>query len=321
MYRPMRGGGFLWIQNMFGFLKKEIHEPVELQRKDIMAYQKPVRSWILSGEDCDQVQGAYSAFGSLTNPIPVNGSIGEIKYLGKLRGRTGRALFFHRIKSTNSPVCQHPVDVYETVCMDGTQWQTINFDMYHPRRSNLAPLGYSLMTYDKRLKFDIPFAYGVDFFVKDFPYGLLDSLVECYGAEMGRVFARHAGEHLRKVNFKRRMPSSSGIVSGMKEKTKNDLGPSPASALEKTGLLESSMSSGNRSPSQNGVSHFLSTMVIGLVGHPNVRRVIQEMHFTPTDVNRFDFCLLFHNIASWNNFLSLVMGWDRKHRTRGYTPR
>ncbi len=188
---------------MFGFLKKEIHEPIELQRQDIMVYQEPVRSWILSGEDCDQVLGAYGEFGSLTNPIPVNGSIGQIKYLGKLRGRTGRALFFHRLSSTSSPVCQHPVDVYETVCMDGTQWETLHFDLYHPRRSNLAPPGYSLMSYDKTLKFDIPCAYGVDFPVKDFPYGLPDALVEFFGEGIGRTFGRRARENLNKANFKK----------------------------------------------------------------------------------------------------------------------
>jgi hypothetical protein len=283
---------------MFGFLKKEIHEAVELQRKDIMAYPEPLRTWILNGEDCDQVPGANGEFGSLTNPIPVNGSIGEIKYLGKLRGPTGAALFFHRIKSTNSPVCQHPVDVYEAVCMDGTQWQTLHFDMYHPRRSNLTPPGYSLMTYDKRLKFDIPIAYGVDFLVKDFPYGLLDSLVECYGAEIGTVFARHAGEHLKKVNFKRSTPSSFDNVSGMNETTENTLGLRPASSVEKTVPDENSMDVGSRSSSQNGVGDLLAMFVIGLCGDPDLGRVFLQMHFTPTEAYRFRFCLLFHNIAS-----------------------
>jgi hypothetical protein len=188
---------------MFGFLKKQIHEPIEIQRQDIMLYQDPVRTWILNGEDCDQVPGANGEFGSPTNPIPVNGSIGEIKYLGKLRGRTGKALFFHRLCSTGSPVCRHPIDVYETVCMDGTQWETLHFDMYHPRRSTLAPPSYSLVVLNKSLKMDIPYAYGVNFPVKDFPYGLLDALVEFYGEEVGRVYARHAKENLNRTNFSR----------------------------------------------------------------------------------------------------------------------
>ncbi len=188
---------------MFDFPRKEIHEPVELQHQDIMAYQEPIRSWILKGVDCDQIQGAYGEFGSLTNPIPVNGAMGEIKYLGKLRGQTGSALFFHRLGSTISPVCQHLVDIYETVCLDGTQWKELHFHFYHPRRSNTAPPGYSLTPYNKSLKVDIPCAFGVNFSVRDFPYGLPDALIDFYGEGLGGTFARHARENLSKANFKR----------------------------------------------------------------------------------------------------------------------
>jgi len=73
---------------MFGFFKKEIHEPIEIQREDVMKFEEPIRSEILNGEDCDKIEEAYGEFGSITNPIPVNEVIGEIKYLGKLRAVT-----------------------------------------------------------------------------------------------------------------------------------------------------------------------------------------------------------------------------------------
>ena len=38
-------------------------------------------------------------------------------------------------------VSEDPVDCYEIVCMDGTQWDRIFLDCYHPRRSNLVPEG------------------------------------------------------------------------------------------------------------------------------------------------------------------------------------
>jgi hypothetical protein len=188
---------------MFGFFKKEIHEPMEIQRQDVMNYQEPFRSKILNGEDCDQITGAHGEFGSVNNPIPVNGAMGEIKYLGKLRGKNGSALFFHRVGSTSSSICKYPVDIYQTVCMDGTQWKTLYFDFYHPRRSDLAPLGYSLMHYDKTLRTDIPFAYGVNFPVDNFPHGLPEALIKFYGEETGKVFASHAREKLNKYNFER----------------------------------------------------------------------------------------------------------------------
>ena len=189
---------------MFGLFKnkKSIHEPVKLQRQEVQkAFPEAFASTILNGEDCDQITGGHGNFGSLTNPIPVNGSIGEIKYLAKLRGETGCALLFHRGGSTPSPVTDKPVDDYEVVCLDGTQWNTLYFDMYHPRRSNLAPPGYSLMPCIKKLKMDSPIGFGVNFPVKDFPFELPDALERFHGGS--DAFARRAREWLAKGNFSR----------------------------------------------------------------------------------------------------------------------
>jgi hypothetical protein len=188
---------------MLGFFKKEIHEPIEIQREDLMMLEESIRSEILNGKDCDKIEEAYSEFGSITNPIPVNGPMGEIKYLGKLRGKTGNALFFHRRGSTTSPIRKYHIDIYETVCMDGTQWKTLYFHFYHPRRSNLVPPGYSFMPYDKSLGRDIPFAYGVNYPVTNFPYGLPEAIERFYGEQIGCVFAKHAREKLNKYNFGR----------------------------------------------------------------------------------------------------------------------
>lgn len=187
---------------MFGLFRKQIHEPVELQRRDVLKYPKDFAAKILAGEDCDQITGGHGAFGSLTNPIPVNGALGEIKYLGKLRGKTGNALFFHRIGSVSSLVTSNSVDIYEVVCLDASQWNTFHFDMYHPRRSNQAPPDYSLMPYEKSFGMDIPFAYGVNELVENFPHGLPDAIQRIYGGG-DDVFARHAREWLSKGDFSR----------------------------------------------------------------------------------------------------------------------
>jgi len=186
---------------MFGLFKKQIHEPIQLQRDDFKNYPPEFSEQILNGEDCDELSGGYGEFGSLTNPIPVNGSLGEIKYLGKLRGKSGNALFFHRIGSVNSPVTSHSVDLCEVGCMDGSQWNKLHFSMYHPRRSEKAPAGYSLVPFDKALKMDLPFAYGVNSFVDNFPFSLPQEIVMFYGGSPGLTFARHAQEKINKFDF------------------------------------------------------------------------------------------------------------------------
>ena len=187
---------------MFNLFRKQVHEPSESQIKDILKYPEDFAGEILAGEDCDQISGSHGDFGSITNPIPVNGAIGEIKYLAKLRGKTGNALFFHRISSDISPVTSNSVDHYEVVCLDATQWSTFYFDMYHPRRSNQSPPDYLLVPYDKSFGMDLPFGYGVNKFVENFPYDLPDAIQKVYRDKDG-VFARHAREWLAKGDFSR----------------------------------------------------------------------------------------------------------------------
>lgn len=191
---------------MFHILKKNIHEPVRFQRKDLDCYPAGFREMILQGENCDALAGGYGAFGSLTNPIPVNGAIGEIKYLGKLRSASGFPLFFHRLASAASPVCDRPVDLYQVVGMDGKQWGKLYLSMYHPRRSNMAPAGYSLKPFGGLLRKEPEVAYGIDGLVENFPFGLPSALVTHYGPIMGRTLARQAQASLERYDFTRNPP-------------------------------------------------------------------------------------------------------------------
>lgn len=200
---------------MFGFFKKQVHEPIELQREDVI--DSPLAQKILSGEYCDEISTGYGTFGSLTNPIPVNGAIGELKYLGKLRGLTGRALFFHRVGSVKSPASVNSVDLYEVVCMDGTQWNKLYFDIYHPRRSEKTPPNYTLKPFDKNIGMDIPYAYGVNHLLDNFPYSLPDALIKLYGSSPGETFARRTKEILKEHNFARQNPNQEFHVSQLKK--------------------------------------------------------------------------------------------------------
>ncbi|MGZ4964291.1 MAG: hypothetical protein ACXWC8_17180 [Limisphaerales bacterium] len=184
---------------MFGFFKKQIHEPLNKQHHDLEQYPVGFREEFLNGEDCDALKGATGEFGKCaTNPIPVNGLLGTFKYLGKLRASHGPALYFHRVSSVKSTIAQHPVDVYETITMDGRVWDVLFVHMYHPRRSNLAPAGYHLNVFDKQLG-DLPFAYGVDTQLRNFPADLPEALE----ASMGGAFARRARERIAQADFTR----------------------------------------------------------------------------------------------------------------------
>jgi hypothetical protein len=51
-----------------------------------------------------------------TNPIPVNGPIGELAYLSKLETVQGERILFHRIGTVNM------IDVLEAVTFSGSEW-------------------------------------------------------------------------------------------------------------------------------------------------------------------------------------------------------
>jgi hypothetical protein len=96
-----------------------------------------IRDTILNGAAIDSLPDATGEFGyCLSNPIPVNGSIGELAYLSKIETMHGQRLLFHRLGSIDSK------DVFECVAFDGSEWFILFADLYHPRRSRLTPKGF-----------------------------------------------------------------------------------------------------------------------------------------------------------------------------------
>ena len=87
----------------------------------------------------DRIPGGSGDFGlRVTNPIPVNGPVGECAYLSRLETLSGERLLFHRLGADNG------IDVFEAVTFSGLSWHILFLDMYHPRRSRLAPKGFRL---------------------------------------------------------------------------------------------------------------------------------------------------------------------------------
>jgi len=97
-----------------------------------------------------------------TNPIPVNGPIGELAYLSRLLTIGGERLLFHRLGSIDE------IDVYEAVTFSGGQWFIFFLDMYHPRKSTLAPKGFKLSRAGCQFS-------GFNKYCNDFPYDFVEA--------------------------------------------------------------------------------------------------------------------------------------------------
>lgn len=140
------------------------------------------------GDDCDMIANAKGDFGYMpSNPIPVNGTIGQMKYLGRLRCSDGAGIIFHRIETIDMNGVEGTVNIFETVCVDGKHWSILCTNIYHPRRSVLTPQGYTFSEFHKTFS-RLGFAYGTNRYDKDFPYGLRQFIEEQFNTELAHKY-------------------------------------------------------------------------------------------------------------------------------------
>lgn len=124
---------------------------------------EPITQVIKAGVACDVVPGASGKFGlEPSNPIPVNGAIGELAYLSRLETTQGERLLFHRIGAIDQ------IDVFEGVTYSGSAWFVFFVDMYHPRRSRRAPEGFRVAKEPRQFS-------GFHNHCKDFPYDFVNA--------------------------------------------------------------------------------------------------------------------------------------------------
>lgn len=110
----------------------------------------------------DKDPNGSGSFGfSETNPIPVNGPIGQLAYLSRLEDQSGQRILFHRLGAINA------IDVFEAVTFDGNKWFILFLDYYHPRRSRLAPEGF-------RFTKEVPQFSGFHNYCENFPYDFIE---------------------------------------------------------------------------------------------------------------------------------------------------
>lgn len=115
----------------------EIMNNTERQNKELPETE---RQRVLAGEACDVLPQASGDFGhDLTNPIPVNGAIGEFSYLSRLRMRTtGGRVFFHKRRSIGT------IDEFELTNVSGAFADRLYVDPCHPQATAYYPDNYYL---------------------------------------------------------------------------------------------------------------------------------------------------------------------------------
>lgn len=171
-------GLFSAIRSVFG---TGDDEPLKAQEADVKRESSFSSN---SNQGCDEIPGAHGSFGTVsTNPIPVNGIIGEMVYLNRLRAKSGVGFMFHRTGSLESPVTTFMIDHYELVATDASEWQDLYFCPYFPRRSRKAPKGLYLMPWsslDDSIKLLSKFpCMGTNARVANFPLELPKAIQSC----------------------------------------------------------------------------------------------------------------------------------------------
>jgi hypothetical protein len=140
------------------------------------ALPEPFRRALDQNPPCDQIENAFGEFGrSLTNPIPVNGPVGELVYLSRLQTFDAMPIAFHRLGS------QGDIDIFETVSEEGKHWDVLYLSLYYPRKSRAVPMGYRHATDPARRSL----IRGTTFLIDDFPKGIWRATCECTGRLLG----------------------------------------------------------------------------------------------------------------------------------------
>lgn len=136
-----------FFSNLFGSKENEgqkalreafaiIQRVIEDEEHQLEFVHPMMKSMILANPAFDKDPKGTGPFGLVeTNPIPANGPIGQLAYLSKLETAGGQRILFHRLGSIGT------IDAFEAVSFDGREWFILFVDMYHPRKSRLAPDG------------------------------------------------------------------------------------------------------------------------------------------------------------------------------------
>jgi hypothetical protein len=152
-----------------------------------------MKAMIESQPSYDRDPNGSGPFGfSDSNPIPVNGPIGQLAYLSKLETAKGERILFHRIGAIDT------IDVFEAVTFSGSEWFIFFIDLYHPRRSKLSPEGFRFMKGVGQFS-------GFHKFCRAFPYDFVEMkhTERESGLSLAYIPISKVGQHLQDRVFQR----------------------------------------------------------------------------------------------------------------------
>ena len=160
-----------FLSNLFGGNKEDkalreamahIHRILDDEAFQLELVHPAMKAMLESAPAYDKDPNGTGPFGfTETNPIPVNGPIGQLAYLSRLETQSGQRILFHRLGAIGT------VDVFEAVSFNGAEWFILFVDLYHPRRSRLAPDGF-------RFTKDVAQFSGFHKFCDNFPYDFVE---------------------------------------------------------------------------------------------------------------------------------------------------
>lgn len=192
---------------------------------------------------------------NLQNPIPVNGPLGEIAYLSRLKSAaTGSLLGFHRLGSLDR------IDVYETFSLDGSGWDILFFDYYHLKKSDKTPEGYIFAGRVEGLT-------GTNRFIPSFPADLRDFAMHCASDIFGAPIVNPT---LRDIKFQRRNDAHSRRVHVLLDTLAERNNPN--TIIEKFLALEAKVN-GQRASLEQKVVYKILREALQFVQYPPLRHM------------------------------------------------
>ena len=160
-----------FLSNLFGGSKEDkalreafahIHRILDDEKFQLELVHPAMKAMLESAPAYDKDPNGTGPFGfTETNPIPVNGPMGQLAYLSRLETQSGHPRLFHRLGAIDT------VDVFEAVTFDGSEWFILFVDLYHPRRSRLTPDGF-------RFTKEVAQFSGFHKFCENFPYDFVE---------------------------------------------------------------------------------------------------------------------------------------------------
>jgi hypothetical protein len=160
-----------FLSNLFGRSKEDkalkelfehIRRIIEDEQYQNQLLHPMIKEQIERAQAYDRDPNGTGPFGfSEDNPIPVNGTLGELSYLSRLETVKGERIIFHRIGAVKT------IDAFEAVTFSGNEWFIFFLDFYHPRRSRITPDGFVFTK-------EVPQFSGFHKFCSNFPYDFIE---------------------------------------------------------------------------------------------------------------------------------------------------